>query len=59
MNLVQRCRMLSLGVVLWMAVAIQSAAHYPLSSLSLVHAALAGMVVGGAFVPRTMLNWGG
>lgn len=57
MNLVQRCRMLSLGLVLWIAVAFQCAAHYPFSWLSTIHAGMAGLVAAAAFMPRTMLSW--
>lgn len=50
--------MFSLGMILWIINAGMFADHVLLvPALGLFHAALAGLVIASAFMPRTVLRW--
>lgn len=57
MSLAKRCRLFTLGLVLWILVVAGSAAHFPLSELGTLHAGLAAAVAALAFLPRRALSW--
>lgn len=58
MNFVQRCRMFTLGLTMWIVVVALGMEHTPITeSLGTLHAAMASMVAASAFMPRTMLRW--
>lgn len=57
-NIHQRCRLFTLGVVGWIAVVFQSVEGAPFSAeLGGFHAGVAGFIAALAFVPRRMVRW--
>lgn len=58
MNFRQRCLLFNIGVIAWLCVGACFSSPVPFfASMALFHAAIAGLVAGLAFVPRTMLEW--
>lgn len=50
--------MFTLGLTMWIVVVALGMEHTPITeSLGTLHAAMAGMVAGSAFLPRTMMRW--
>lgn len=58
MNIVQRCRIFTLGLVLWIVVVATGQEHLAFSApLGGLHAGIAGLVMGLALMPRRSVRW--